>query len=235
MISCNNEVMTPCNVLAVMSGEAREIDPTERVPEYEGKLRHLLPLLAQLQKRRLAGVLVQKVRYVGHRAAIVLRDQGFVVPIVSVAAGKTADRAVQGGDTVVVLLLRRRRARALVLLRGLNPGSVRVRVELVVPVEVGARHHLESGLNGARECSAGCLARVGLGWGVLRRLGRPSAVWRGWQGSHTSQRPCNDDGWYSKGVLLASSRLGQRDGVVGCFQRARRWSLAGSVCLRQTG
>lgn len=63
--------------------------------------------------------------------------------IVSVGARKTTDSVVEGGDTAVVLLLRCGWRRALMLLGRLDPGSVGMRIQLVVPVDVGGRHHLE--------------------------------------------------------------------------------------------
>lgn len=62
--------------------------------------------------------------------------------VVSVSAGKTANRVVESGDPAVVLLLGCGGCRGLVLLRRLHPGRVGVWVELVMPVDVGGRHHL---------------------------------------------------------------------------------------------
>ena len=50
MISCNNEVMTPCRRVSLAFGAegTRVVNPTERVPEDQGKLGYLFSLLAQL-------------------------------------------------------------------------------------------------------------------------------------------------------------------------------------------
>jgi hypothetical protein len=56
---------------------------TERMPKYKRELRYLFPLLAQFQQRGFAGVLVEKVGYIGHGAAIVFRNQRLVIAIVS--------------------------------------------------------------------------------------------------------------------------------------------------------
>lgn len=144
MISCNNDVMTPLRHVSFPTQKklARNWH-TKGVPKYERELGYLLSLLAQFQQRGFTGVLVQEVRYVGHGAAIVFRDQGLMASIMSVGTGKAANRAMESGDPVIVLLLGCGGCRGLVLLRRLHPGRVRMGVELVMPVDVGGRHHLD--------------------------------------------------------------------------------------------
>lgn len=130
------------------------------MPQDQGKLRHLLPLLAKLKQRSLPSTFVEEIRDVSHSPAVLLAH-------------------VVGGILSRRLLLRRRRCRdrrgllllMLLLLSGLlgllsllsllglllllratvlldrllllllvHPGRVGLRVELVVPVQV--RHHV---------------------------------------------------------------------------------------------
>ena len=65
-----------------------------------------------------------------------------MAPVVSMGAGKAANRVVESGDPAIVLLLGCGGCRGLVLLRRLHPGRVGVWVELMMPVDVGCRHHL---------------------------------------------------------------------------------------------
>ena len=129
---------------------------TERMPQDQGELGHLLPLLAQLQQGGLARVLVEQVGDVLQRAAVVLGHRGLERVVLGVGLGQGAETVVGAGEAVVVLLLSDTGGGGgglgVVLVRRLlvHPGRLGLGI-LVVAVEVRIRHHFGDRPLGADE------------------------------------------------------------------------------------
>lgn len=134
-------------------GQGRGRPRTEGMPENEGELWDLLPLLAEFQESSLAGVFVEEVGNVGHGAAVVFGDV-IMGRLLGVGGELVADRVVGvGGETTEVLLLLDRGGGGGggLLLLGMGVVSTRLLVhprllralgrELVVSVDVRRGHH----------------------------------------------------------------------------------------------
>lgn len=76
------------------------------MPEDQGELGDLFPLLTQLEKRSLTRVLVQEVGDILHGTAVVLGDILGETGFLSVGRGQSANRVVSSRYPVIVLLLR---------------------------------------------------------------------------------------------------------------------------------
>ena len=78
MISCKRDVMTPVSKDSQPGTLSHHTHTpqhhTKRMPQYQRQLRHLLPLLAQLQQRRLARIRIQHLRNPLQHPPIVLAD-----------------------------------------------------------------------------------------------------------------------------------------------------------------
>lgn len=136
---------------------------TERVPQYQRELGHLLPLLTKLQQRCLSRVLVEKIGDVGQGAPVVFRDRCRRVGAVGLllllllGSGASGSGIVRTSNSVVVLLLSSRSSGGsgsglllgsmlVVMLSGLRVHPCRRgvggrRIVLVVAVHVWILHH----------------------------------------------------------------------------------------------
>ena len=133
------------------------------MPEDEGQLWDLLPLLTEFKQSRLPRILIEQIGNVRHRPAILLRHVAVRRSsrrsgILAVAT--TSAEVVDVGQAAVMLLLLlvllmvapTTAGLLLLVLLLVHPGRVAalLRVELMVPVEVRRGHHLGG-------CRGGCL------------------------------------------------------------------------------
>lgn len=97
--------MTPSHLSVSLYDGTSHQSRTKRMPQDQCQLWHLLPLLAQFQKRSFPRVLIQEIGDVGHCAPVLFGDVFVASSLLAMCRGKGGHAVMCACNPVVVLLL----------------------------------------------------------------------------------------------------------------------------------